>query len=636
MSHLTPNSPALSRAPSSAPRLHLPATLYPSKPLSAAPTHRRSTLRTLSLMRTLSVLAALTATSLLSSAHAQPAPSPAPAPTTPPPAAVTPARAASTPKPSAPVELPPMMVEESSSTRPWLYAQAGGIEFLSRCSASTTRDLAEAWLTQMQLVRALIPPEFLVRLEVPEVFVLYGKDSQRTISAEIERELRKDDHAEGSPRKNDVNVALSMRLSDRDMHAAIAYLDESQFDGTTLTISSSHVRYLLEQRVPALPPWLIEGLERLYRRADFIAEPITLRPLVWQNSVETEALGWDPTRPRALLPASDLFAPEPVRAKENFQSRHVTIRAATQELFVRWALLSSPAHRAALWKLAARAADTGGVTEELFESCFGFDFAELRDRLSDYLPKAVFEEAAKLTPGPLPPLPAIEIAPATPHQIARVRGEWERLAIGHVQRRLPRVREPYILQARRTLHRAYDAGDRDPRLLVTMGLCEIDSGDDAAGLPFLEAATALGVVRPRAYHELARLRYLALRRDQPDSKRYTFAELAPVIFPLRQALKQSPPLPEIYILLAEVWAHCDAAPTAEEMTELQTGARLFARRPSVALPLAKTFSLHGQKAEAAALLESCAGYLTDDPTQSGITQLRTELATESPRPTTKP
>jgi len=54
-------------------------------------------------------------------------------------------------------------------------------------------------------------------------------------------------------------------------------------------------------------------------------------------------------------------------------------------------------------------------------------------------------------------LPDFEVERATSNEIARLRGEWERLAIGHVQRRLPRVREPYIAQARRTLRRAYDA-----------------------------------------------------------------------------------------------------------------------------------------------------------------------------------
>lgn len=545
------------------------------------------------------------------------------------------AQAADSPAPQATVELPPMMVEEGTSSVPWLYANAGGIEFLSRCSASTTRDLAAAWLAQMQLAQVLVPEEFLVRMDVPEVFVLYGQDSKQTVSAEIERELQGGEARPGGGlRRNEVNIALSMRLSDRDMRAAIAYIDEALFDAATLTISPNHIRYLLNQRVPELPGWFAEGLERNYRRADFVLEPITLKPLVWQNQGESEALAQDASWPRALLPASQLFAPEPVRAAENQQPRHLAIRASTQELFVRWAIVSGAATRAALWSFAARAAERP-VTEEMFEACFGFDFAELRDRLSDYLSKAV-SETTWLNPAPLPPLPPIEVNPATPNQIARVRGEWERLAIAHVQRRLPQVREPYIAQARRTLRRAYDAGDRDPRLLATMGLCEIDADNEKGAGEFLAMATSLGVVRPRAYYELARLRFADLRRAQPEARLFPFSELAAIILPLRQSLKQAPPLPEVFILLAEAWACCESSPSPEEFAELETGARLFARRPTVAYPLALALAHHTKKGEAAAVLEACTGYLMDEPTQKKIQRLRAELAGESPRPPTRP
>lgn len=537
------------------------------------------------------------------------------------------------PRPAAPVELPPMMVEESTSSVPWLYVSAGGIEFLSRCSASTTRHLARAWLDKMQLARVLVPEEFLVRMDAPEVFVLYGQDVQQTVSAEIARELKGGDKrpregARGAevPRGG-VNIAPSMRLSDRDMHASIAYIDEALFEAAGLSVAPGHMRYLLNQRVPELPGWLAEGLERNYRRADFVIEPITLGPLIWMNSAESEDLAWDPTRPRALLPANELFAPEPVRATENRHGRHVAARFSTQELFIRWAIVSGEATRAALWRFAHRAI-AGPVTEEMFEAEFGFDFAELRDRLSDYLPKAV-SETLKLPTGKLPPLPPIEVEPATANQIARVRGEWERLAIGHVSRHLPQVREPYIAQARRTLRRAYDTGDRDPRLLATLGLVEVDADNVPAAREYLEAATALGVIRPRAYYELARVRFAELRRDQPATKHFTYAELAPVLHPLRQTMTQAPPLPEVFTLLAEAWARCDGTPNPAELAELETGLRLFSRRPEVVYPLALALAHHGNKAEAAAALAACSSYVTDAPTQAGIARLRAELATSS-------
>lgn len=524
------------------------------------------------------------------------------------------------------VELPPMLVEESVSSTPWLYVKVGGTEFLSRCSAATTRDLVEAWVTKLQLVRAMVPEEFLARMDVPAVFILYSQDLKQTVSAEIQRELQggEDRSRPGVPvRENRVNIAPNMRLNDRDMHASIAYIDEALFEAAGVSVAPGHVRFLLNGRLPELPTWLMDGVERCYRGADFVIEPITLRPLVWNNHGESDALANDSSRPRALLPANELFAGDLARASESRHARRVETRASTQELFVRWAILSGGTTRETFWRFAARAAEVS-VTEELFEEYFGFGFAELRDRLSDYLPKAA-GETARIKTGKGPEVPEFEVERATPNEIARVRGEWERLAIGHVQRRLPQVREPYIAQARRTLRRAYDAGDRDPRLLATMGLCEIDAGNEAGAAQFLEPAAAGGVIRPRAYHELARLRFAELRRNTPETKLFSYTELAPVIDPLRRAVAQAPSLPEVFTLLAEAWARCEYDPNTDELEELRTGARLFARRPTVAYAIAAALARHGKTAEALVVLEAATSQPADEATRASITRLRTAL-----------
>lgn len=280
--------------------------------------------------------------------------------------------------------------------------------------------------------------------------------------------------------------------------------------------------------------------------------------------------------------------------------------------------------REAYWKLAARAAE-GNVTEEVFETMFGFDFAEWRDRLSDHLPKALYEHKW-IDPRAQATSVHVEVRRATPGEVARVRGEWERLAIGHVQRRLPQVREPYIAQARRTLRRAFDAGDRDPRLLATMGLCEIDAGNEAGARPFLEPAIAGGVKRPRAHFELARIRFAELRHGAPDTRRYSFTELAPIIEPLRRALTQAPPLAEVYELLADAWARCEFSPTAAEFAELESGLRYFSRRPMVVLPVALAFARHGKRDEAAAILEASVITALDEAGQALVARWRAELS----------
>jgi hypothetical protein len=361
-------------------------------------------------------------------------------------------------------------------------------------------------------------------------------------------------------------------------------------------------------------------LERTYRRADIVVKSITLAPLVWLNSSESDALASDPAHPRALLPAPELFASDTWQGTENRHPRRTQTRVATQELFVRWAIMSGESTRAALWKFATRAA-AGPVTEDDFVACFGFDYDELRDRLSDYLPQAV-DETKRVPFDRLPPLPPLEVERATPNQIARIRGEWERLAIGHVQRRLPRT-----LPCPGPSHPAPRLRRRRPRspLLATMGLCEVDAGNDAGAREFLEPAVARGVVRPRAYFELARLRFAALRRAFPDTQRFNYADLSPVFQPLQRALTQSPPLPEVSGLLAEAWAQCEATPSTAEFAELARGTHYFARRPEVAHPTALALARHGRKAEATAVLETCAAYGADDATRAEIAQWRAAL-----------
>ncbi len=200
---------------------------------------------------------------------------------------------------------------------------------------------------------------------------------------------------------------------------------------------------------------------------------------------------------------------------------------------------------------------------------------------------------------------------------------------------MPQVREPYIAQARRTLRRAYLAGDRDPRLLATMGLCEIEAGNDAGAREFLEPAVAGGVVRPRAYYELARLRFAELTRDAPAATRFSFTQLAPVFQPLQRAITQSPPLPEVFTLLGEAWARCEIAPHGPEFAELELGTKYFARQPTVALALATALARHGKKSEAAAALDTSAGHPADEQTLAAIARLRAELPPAVAAPTTE-
>ena len=532
------------------------------------------------------------------------------------------------------IELPPMMVEETATSVRWLYTRVDGFEFLSRCSAATTRRYAEAWQKRLQLLRVLVPDPFLPRADLGSVVVLYPQDGKQAVSPEIQRELQAlqsvgGDYSLGSLDRRRMGFAPNMRINDRDMHAVFVSVNEARFDASTLIVSPGYLHYLLERRVPILPTWLIEGIDRTYLGADFVKAPITLPPLVWANRWDSDALARDPDRPRALLPANELFAPTSAKRGDTSSQRRLEVMLSGTELLVRWAIDSGGPQREALWQLVSRAAEEP-LTEEVFEACFGFGFSELRDRLSDYLPRAV-KEPLRIDPGKLPALPRVDVRPATPNEIARLRGEWERLAIGHVQSRLPQVRELYVEQARRTLRKAFDAGDRDPRLLATMGLCEIDAGHPAGAREFLEPAIAAGVVRPRAYFEVARLRFSDLRQNLPETKTFTYAELATVLEPLRQAVQQSPVLPEVFALFAEAWVRSTAAPAAADLAVLEQGARLFARQTKISFFIALALTRHGRSAQAKALLAAGEDYLYDEATRQRFAELNKMLTSQSTR-----
>jgi hypothetical protein len=529
------------------------------------------------------------------------------------------------------IKLPPMIVEDSKDKPRWLYAFVGGTEYLSLCSSKVTQRYIETHERRMQLVRVLVPESFLVRMDAPTTMILYSQDTKQSrqspASSEALRTLLRTQAGDWNSAQLRLDrapaFAPNMRIDDRDTHASFAFINETDFDPTVMIVAPNYVRYQLERRVPLLPAWLIEGIDQTYRNSDFTQEPISLAPFTWIDRYESSRFEASADRPRPLLPAIELFAPDCLRGEDKSHPRRVAVLQSEVALFVRWALDSGGPSRAALWKFAARCAEAP-VTEEMFQECFDFGYAELRDRLSDYLVRAV-REKARILPGPLPDIPRITVRPATPNEIARLRGEWERCAANYVQTRLPEYRATYLAQAQRTLRRAYDDGDRDPRLLATMALGHLENGDEAAARPLLESAVAAGIVRPRIYYELARLRWNALKRDQPATRSFTYAELAAVFEPLRSAARQAPALPEVFGLFAEAWVRCTSQPEPRDVAILQQGARGFALRENVNFPLALALARHGHNAEAEALLSLGYDYVTDESMRARFSQLRAWL-----------
>ena len=266
-------------------------------------------------------------------------------------------------------------------------------------------------------------------------------------------------------------------------------------------------------------------------------------------------------------------------------------RRSTAALFIRWMLsegkgltqVTAGARTKALWAFVA-AASAKRATETDFVTAFGRTYAEADVELREAFPSLITQQCT-LEPARISQMGPVELRDANEADVSRVKGTFNRLEISYVQELYPSLTSEYVEQARRTLRRSYDAGDRDPRLLAEIGLCEVDVKNDAAALPFLETAVAAKILGPRPYYELARIRYAALLEKNRNAK-LNPTDLANVLGPLRSLESHAPPLAEAYELMAAAWLRSDALITNKDFTAISEAVKLFPRRGRLSLSAA--------------------------------------------------
>jgi hypothetical protein len=425
----------------------------------------------------------------------------------------------------------------------------------------------------------------------------------------------------------------NLRLWDRDAMAVFMIVRRDDFDASRLSLTQDYVTFLVRGRLPALPRWFVTGILTLYQQTSYDEDRLLVEHLVWPAYTPPETTPVDPAAASAVGPIPDIFqgppALDPTLAHDLsrlFQTGATKLWQAHATLFVRWALdADRQAHRQALWNFVARSA-VAGPSERLFVECFGFDYAAARTRLNAYLPVAVGKSTSFRLPKSSK-LPPYALENATDVQIARIKGDWERMEVPYVRGISPELAPKYLELARRTLRRAYDRDHREPGLLAVMGLCEVDAGEDAAARDLLESAARLGPIRPRANYELARLRLASHRAAVagPEDK-LTVAQTAEILTPLFAARAGAPPLPEVYELIGEVWAHCAATPTLSHLAVLDEGIRLFPRRIPLVWRAADLYLRHGFRANAAALIEIGQRIVDDEPNRQRFAELQRQLA----------
>jgi hypothetical protein len=492
------------------------------------------------------------------------------------------ARAAAETKVEMTVQLPPFIIEQPAGPR-WRYLRTPRFEVLSRCDGLTTEQIATGLHRANQLLAEIVPERFHVTFDVPPAVILY---EQRLWSAKEQEAMLAvlgrnpaDASRPAGPRQAVEPVTgasvisgretsspargfffRNLMLADADTMTTFVMVSDAAIDPEASYLAPAYVRGLLRSRVPALPEWFITGFMQLYGGMEFSGPSVSVRVARWQHG----GMGGGVADPR-FLPWGDLLTD---RQPDGDWARWL----AQCELFVAWGLDPNGGRRDGFWQLLERAASEP-VTESLVRECLGLAYAGLDASVAGHgattrTLRWTLSNAAARLPG--------KLEDASSRQVARIKGEWERLEVRYVRQHRPELAGHYLELARGTLRRAYDRGDRDPQLLASLGLLELEAGDKAAAIGYLEQAAEGGVVRPRAYFELARLRYdqLVGRSTREDGK-YTAGQVESVVRPLLAGTRQSPALAASYQLMAHVAAQGVEPPSREVTEALREGARLF-------------------------------------------------------------
>ena len=542
------------------------------------------------------------------------------------------------------VELPAFVITETRpGGAPWRYARAEGFEIISQVGDDSSQAVFEALWRGPRLT---LPPRFQPRLSTPTAVVIFDQDPDRGSGPGSLGSVR-------LPTEQSAHWTNVIKRTQPDREVFCVNLRGRYFTRSSTFRFDLHT--LLRLRTPAPPPWVHEalyGAYGIYREGIDYPERGTHASIVRALWCEEREL----MRAEQLAgPALDFFVTPPEKRKGTLAAPPPLLAAipelaglwdgglpgdtrapadnarwaATCALLARWALHARDGlRRDGFWRLVEASA-ARPVDEAVFRECLGLGFAEARAELAWFLPLALTEVASRAVE-PLRP-PRLEFRPATPAEVARVRGDWERGEAAILAGSHPELAARYAAQAGRTLRPAHASHPDDAELAGVLGLLEFEAGDHPRALELLTAATAGGQARPRAWFTLAHLRLLGAgpARGGPP---LTAAEAAPILGPLREAWRLEPALVGTYELLAELWRRCPELPAAETIERLREGQRRFPRDTRLVLAAFRACLERGARAEALAMLDEALPLVTEPALRDRLRRTREALAAAVAKP----
>jgi hypothetical protein len=172
----------------------------------------------------------------------------------------------------------------------------------------------------------------------------------------------------------------------------------------------------------------------------------------------------------------------------------------------------------------------------------------------------------------------------------------------------------------------YIRGERDPQILAAIGLLERAANDDGRARKFLEAAAQAKAARPRAYLELAKMRFAeAAAKPAETQARFSAEQTVAVLTPLFTARTQTPPLAEVYELIAEAWARSIITPGPDHLGVLDEGVRFFPRTTALVYATAAQKVRAGLVADARSLIDLGLRVATEAETRRKFETLKASL-----------
>ncbi|MSU48490.1 MAG: hypothetical protein EXS37_05250 [Opitutus sp.] len=509
-------------------------------------------------------------------------------------------------EPAAPViELPRFVVTELRELPPpesWRYAEIPGLEILSQASEAHTRRFARNFLRLQQVTEIVWPaitrgapplPAVLVLCDGGSAFESFrptkpGPESIETTSLLLHENERTAIVVDVVREKSDVRLsaagaAVEPASTDAEVAGSGGFMTEND---PYREFYLQYFRLTIRRGAGTVAPWLEEGLVQLLASIDFSKDYIAIGRLRdGAGGQRADEFNLQLSH-RPLLPLEEMFA------RERPGSAAASAYSAQCYAFVHLCLYGKKArHRPALLKLVERAA-SAPVTEPTFKECFGLSFEQMATELRAYVSFTAHEyvefRADKGSPGLEEP-PALRLHEATQAEIGRIKGETFQLG-GHADRARTALIAPYV------------RNEYDPRLLAALGLDERRRGQDERARKLFEAAARDRAHYPRAYLELARIRFAGARTGAAANAPLSREQAISILQPLLTATRQSPPLPEVYELIAEVWAISARAPSPEELAVLYEGAQRFPRRLRLVYLTAALALRHGTADTARALI----------------------------------